>query len=92
MVYVLGPTSNRNLAGVIPPLVAVVEDAIEITTQDFCVYEGLRREARQKQLVAQGYSKTLESKHLRQLDGFGHATDLVPWIQGHPVWDWDGCE
>lgn len=88
MTYILGAKSSANLAHVHPGLVAVVERAIAITTQDFTVYEGLRTSARQRLLVAAKASKTLNSKHLEQPDGFGHAVDLVPWIDGTPRWEW----
>ena len=91
MPYALGTTSRKNLQGVHPKLVAVVERAITLTTQDFTVYEGKRTLARQRQLKAGGFSKTLDSQHIPQADGYGHAVDLVPWIQAHPVWDWNGC-
>jgi len=62
-------------------LVAVVKKAIEITTQDFAVTEGVRHIERQRFLVSTGSSKTMNSRHLT-----GHAVDLVPW----PVsWDWE---
>lgn len=85
--YKLGSTSRKNLIGVHPLLVRCVELAIDTTTQDFTVYEGLRSLSRQKTLLKQGYTTTLNSKHLRQKDGYGHAVDLVPWV-GKPVWDW----
>lgn len=91
MAYALGAGSRQNLVGVHPQLVAVVHRAIALTEQDFTVYEGLRTTARQVVLVRQGFSKTMDSQHIPQADGFGHAVDLVPWIQGHPVWDWEGC-
>jgi peptidoglycan L-alanyl-D-glutamate endopeptidase CwlK len=91
MTYSLGATSRRNLQGVHPRLVQIVERAIALTTQDFTVNEGLRTRARQTTLVAQGFSKTMNSQHIPQPDGKGHAVDLVPWVQGHPVWDWEGC-
>jgi peptidoglycan L-alanyl-D-glutamate endopeptidase CwlK len=91
MTYTLGPASIAHLKGVHPSLVKCVHRAIELTEQDFSVYEGLRTVARQVVLVHQGFSKTMDSQHIPQPDGFGHAVDLVPWIQGHPVWDWDGC-
>lgn len=91
MPYALGAASLHNLQGVIAPLVQCVHRAIALTEQDFTVYEGLRTVARQVVLVHQGFSKTMDSQHIPQSDGFGHAVDLVPWIQGHPVWDWDGC-
>lgn len=37
-----------------PRLVEVVERAIELTTQDFSVTDGLRTQERQKELVASG--------------------------------------
>ena len=91
MTFSLGQKSRDQLKGVHPKLVQIVERAIALTTQDFTVYEGLRTRERQKRLVAQGFSKTMDSQHIPQADGFGHAVDLVPWIQGHPVWDWEGC-
>ena len=79
MSYKLGNTSQQRLVGVHPNLVKVVLRAIEITAQDFAVNEGLRTLERQRHLVASGASQTLNSKHLKQADGFGHAVDLVPW-------------
>jgi peptidoglycan L-alanyl-D-glutamate endopeptidase CwlK len=89
MTYALGEKSRRNLVDVHPKLVRVVERAIEITTQDFTVHEGIRSLAQQRINVKRGVSWTLESKHLKQLDGFGHAVDLVPIVGGKPVWEWE---
>lgn len=58
------------LQGVHPDLCSVVRRAREIA--EFRVTEGLRNLARQKQLKAQGKSRTLNSRHLT-----GHAVDLV---------------
>ena len=81
MPYTLGNKSRRKLYGVHPDLVLVVNKAIEITTQDFTVLEGLRTLERQQQLYNTGKSKTMNSRHLT-----GHAVDLAPW----PIsWDWD---
>lgn len=88
MTFVLGSKSMERLQGVHPKLAGVVEHAIAISGQDFTVQEGLRSPARQRALVASGASKTLNSKHLEQPDGFGHAVDLVPWIDGTPRWEW----
>lgn len=33
----------------------------------------------------------MESKHLRQDDGFGHAVDLVPFIAGSKRWEMAPC-
>lgn len=88
MTHILGAKSLANLTHVHPDLVAVVKAAIIASGQDFTVQEGLRTSARQRILVASGASKTLHSKHLEQPDGYGHAVDLVPWIDGTPRWEW----
>jgi peptidoglycan L-alanyl-D-glutamate endopeptidase CwlK len=86
MTYVLGKASLHSLVGVHSGLVAVTKAAITVTTQDFCVYEGLRTYAQQLENVKKGVSQTMDSMHLK-----GLAVDLVPWIDGKPVWDWGGC-
>lgn len=88
MAFVLGQRSLNKLVGVHPKLVAVVKKAIQLTTVDFAVTDGVRTLAEQKKLVTSGASKTMKSKHLIQADGYGHAVDLVPWINGGPRWEW----
>jgi peptidoglycan L-alanyl-D-glutamate endopeptidase CwlK len=88
MTYALGPASRREMVGVHPKLVAVVERAIVMTAQDFTVHDGLRTEAEQREYVRRGVSKTMASKHMKQADGFGHAVDLVPFINGQLRWEW----
>lgn len=88
MTYALGNKSRAELAGVHPQLVKVVERAIQLTAQDFGVHDGLRTEAEQREYVRRGVSKTMNSMHMRQPDGFGHAVDLVPWINGQLRWEW----
>ena len=88
MPYKLGAKSVRELVGVHPRLVEVVKRAIEISAQDFSVHDGLRTPAEQAVYVQRGVSTTLDSKHLRQADGFGHAVDLVPYINGKLRWEW----
>lgn len=83
MPYILGRRSRRNLKGVHPDLVAVVERAIELTPVDFTVTEGLRSDSRQAELVAAGASRTMRSRHLT-----GHAVDLAAWVGGTVAWDW----
>lgn len=89
--FILGKKSLVNLGGVHPMLVRIVRRAIEITEQDFTVFEGLRSAQRQRQLKATGMSQTLDSYHLVQRSGYGHAVDLVPVINRIVTWDWDGC-
>lgn len=63
------------LSQVHPDLARVIRRAATISPVPFKLKEGIRTLTRQKQLVAQGYSKTLNSRHLT-----GHAVDLVPLI------------
>lgn len=89
MAYRLGAQSRAELKGVHPDLVRVVDRAIEITDQDFSVHDGLRTLDEQKRYVASGASQTLNSKHRHQTGGFGHAVDLVPFINGKMRWEWE---
>jgi peptidoglycan L-alanyl-D-glutamate endopeptidase CwlK len=68
----LNDRSRKNLVGVHPDLVRVVERASEISPVPFVVTEGLRNLERQKKLKAAGKSWTLDSRHLT-----GHAVDVV---------------
>lgn len=88
MTFVLGSRSVNNLKGVHPDLVKVVMRAIQLSTVDFTVVEGVRTLARQKQLKAAGASQTLNSRHIPGKDGLGKAVDLAPYIDGQVRWDW----
>jgi peptidoglycan L-alanyl-D-glutamate endopeptidase CwlK len=81
--YNLGTKSKQRLVGVHADLVKVVDRAIEITTVDFTVLEGLRTPERQKALRDAGASQTLNSRHIT-----GHAVDLGALIDGEVRWDW----
>ena len=83
MGFRLGERSRRNLQGVHPDLVRVVERAIQLTEVDFTVTEGLRTAARQAELVAAGASRTMNSRHLT-----GHAVDVAALVGGKVRWDW----
>lgn len=84
MTYILSNRSIKNLYGVNPDLIEVVFKAIEISKQDFCVFEGLRTLEKQKENIAKGVSKTLNSKHLT-----GNAVDLVAWVNKNYSWEWE---
>jgi peptidoglycan L-alanyl-D-glutamate endopeptidase CwlK len=84
--FKLGASSQRELVGVNEDLVEVTVLALRYSLQDFTVYDGLRTVKEQQTHVKNGTSRTMQSKHL-----LGLAVDLVPWINGAPVWDWDGC-
>jgi peptidoglycan L-alanyl-D-glutamate endopeptidase CwlK len=67
-----------------PELVRVVERAIQITTQDFRVQEGLRTRERRAKLVARGASRTMNARHLTD-----HAVDLAALGGGEISWQWE---
>jgi peptidoglycan L-alanyl-D-glutamate endopeptidase CwlK len=81
--FKLSRRSRQRLEGVHPDLVRVVERAIQITTVDFSVSEGLRTRDRQQQLFKAGATTTTNSRHLT-----GHAVDLVAWMGSEVRWDW----
>ena len=54
-----------------------------IKHRDCTAIEGVRSDEKQAENVRTGRSKTMNSKHLKQPDGFSHALDCAPY----PV-DW----
>lgn len=81
------------LKGVHPDLILVFTTAICDSPIDFTIVEGVRTEARQKSLYAQGrttkgpivtYADGVKKKsnHQPKADGFGHAVDVYPFING----------
>ena len=79
----LSARCELRLAGVHADLVRVVRNAAE-GGAIFRVTEGLRTPERQRQLVAEGKSQTLDSRHLT-----GHAVDVVPLDSaGNVSWAW----
>lgn len=80
--FKLSQRSLNNLEGVDERLVEVVKYAIEVTRTDFGVIEGLRTVERQRELVAKGASKTMNSKHIK-----GHAVDLLAYIGSRGSWE-----
>ena len=83
MPFTLSQRSEDRLKGVHSDLQRVVRRAIQVTSVDFAITEGLRTPERQRELVAAGASRTLNSRHLT-----GHAVDLAPIIGGKISWDW----
>lgn len=81
--YSFSRRSRDRLDGVHMDLVRVMELAISRSPIDFTVLEGLRTKERQRQLVASGASKTMNSRHLT-----GHAVDIAPMSGGTVSWDW----
>jgi peptidoglycan LD-endopeptidase CwlK len=87
MTYSLGPRSLKNMEGVHPNLIKVVALAIVMTEQDFGVAgKAVRTAEEQHHLYLQGVTQKdgykSKSNHQPRADGFGHAVDLTPFING----------
>lgn len=80
--FKLSKKSLNTLSGVKPSLQSVVKRAIEISTVDFGVTEGLRTVETQRKYVAAGKSQTMNSKHIT-----GDAVDLVAYVNGKVSWE-----
>ena len=98
---ILGNTSKSNLKGVHPNLVKVIETAIKDTPIDFTITSGVRTTEQQKALYAQGRTKPgsivtkadgvkSKSNHQVKSDGYGHAIDFVPYVNGRVDWNNEG--
>ena len=79
----LTPADEAKLVGVNPDLVRVIRRAALMSKAPFRVLEGMRTIDRQRQLVAKGASKTMNSRHLT-----GHAVDIAPLDDGEVSWAW----
>lgn len=82
MTFRLSSRSLSRLEGVDERLVDVVHHAIGVTSVDFGVICGLRTLEEQKELVKQGASQTMKSKHL-----LGHAVDLMAYVGPRGSWE-----
>ena len=82
MSFKLSQRSLDRLDSVDPELIKVVKYAIGVTKVDFGVIEGVRTLEKQKELVAAGASKTMNSKHLK-----GLAVDLMAYVGGRGCWE-----
>ena len=80
--FKLSQKSLGKLEKVHPDMQELVKQAIELSTIDFGISEGLRTEERQKLLFKQGKSQTMNSKHLK-----GLAVDVYAWKDGGVSWD-----
>ena len=82
MSFKLSQRSLDRLDSVDPDLIKVVKYAIGVTKVDFGVIEGVRTLEKQKELVAAGASKTMNSKHLK-----GLAVDRMAYVGGRGCWE-----
>ena len=57
---------------------------------DCSIIEGIRTKETQEEYVRTGKSRTMNSRHLDQGDGYSHAVDVAPFVKTHPnriPWD-----
>ena len=83
----LSELSKKRLEGVDDRLKAVVMECAARCRFPFNVSEGLRSEAKQREYVKQGKSRTMKSKHL-----VGKAVDLYPLTMNRKEVDWSRFE
>lgn len=76
--------SLDNLKGVHKDLQKLAHKALEISSVDFTIIDGVRTREEQRELVNSGASQTMNSRHLT-----GHAIDVAPYVDGAISWDWD---
>ncbi len=78
--------SLREMEGIHPDLRAVCDRALELSEVDFVITDGRRTKAEQAQHVANGASKTMNSRHLT-----GCAIDFAPLVHGKVRWEFAYC-
>ena len=76
--------SNKALDTVKPQLERVARMALSVSAVDFGVIQGKRSVDEQAELVAQGLSQTMASKHLT-----GDAIDVAAYVDGVLTWESD---
>lgn len=81
--YRFSQRSIERLKGVHPELALVASRALLYTDVDFGITEGVRTLERQKQLLADGKSQTMKSRHLT-----GDAIDVAAYVDGQLSWEW----
>ncbi|WON77821.1 M15 family metallopeptidase [Serratia sp. UGAL515B_01] len=81
--YKFSKRSENNLVGVNADLVKMARLALGLSSVDFGITEGLRSVARQRELVRDGKSQTMNSRHIT-----GHAIDVVAYIGKDISWEW----
>lgn len=87
MTFKLSNRSLSRLEGVHIDLVKVVKAAIDVTTVDFGVIEGVRTAERQRELFYQKAS-LLDGVDKISRHQTGHAVDLAAYIGTEIRWDW----
>jgi peptidoglycan L-alanyl-D-glutamate endopeptidase CwlK len=74
--------NQERLAGLHPDLISLIT-SLNASGEAFAVIEGMRTFERQKWLLKEKKTTTLNSRHLT-----GHAIDIAPVVNGKVSWDW----
>jgi len=82
MTFSFSQASLDNLVGVHPDLVKVCNAALDISAYDFGIIEGVRTLEKEQQMVSEGKSQTLNSRHLT-----GKAVDFAAFVGGAITWE-----
>ena len=94
MTYSFSGASKNRMTGLLPSLINVNYKALSYGLMDFAVVQGVRTQEEQADIYAQGRTKpgkivtwTMDSNHLIQEDGYGHAYDVAPYFKGAIQWN-----
>lgn len=82
MSFKYGQKSLDKLNTCHPDLQRLFNEAIKHV--DIAIIDGVRTKEQQEEYVKTGKSKTMDSKHIKQPDGYSHAVDAMPF----PI-DWN---
>lgn len=86
--FTAGFGTMKQLTGVHPDMIACTLLSMRVSRQDFTIIdEGGLRSPKAARANARNGVGILESLHLPQGDGLGHAVDLVPFVNGRPTWE-----
>jgi peptidoglycan L-alanyl-D-glutamate endopeptidase CwlK len=85
--FKLSKKSIAKLKEVHPHIQELVKSAIDLSTIDFGISEGMRTRDRQQILYDTGKSQTMNSRHLT-----GHAVDVYAWKDGAVSWEFEDYE
>lgn len=86
MSHTLEPISEKRLLRVRPDLAQVIRGAQAVLPYQLRVTCGARTPEEQRVLYDLGKTRTMQSRHFIQADGFSHAVDVAAMFKGEPDW------
>jgi len=88
-----GKGSLSQLEGVHPDIVDLAKLTIRLCKYDGTIIPGggLRTEEQAQENAANG-TGIVNSLHRKQSDGYGHAVDVIPYVNGKATWEMKYCE